>query len=83
MAATKPDNPEDKHTGWVFADKDGEAYPNAIGLGGPFLPSYPYNEPDLIFGAKNVREVYDKCGDTGAKYSVPVLYDKKLKTIVR
>ena len=34
-------------------------------------------------GAKSVREIYEKCGDTGAKYSVPVLYDKKLKTIVR
>jgi len=79
---TKPDDPNDMHCGWMLADPDGEPHTNSIGLGGPFPASHPENSPDPYFGAKSVREIYEKCGDTGAKYSVPVLYDKKLKTIV-
>ena len=80
---TKPDDPDDAHTGWVFSDPDGEPLPNAIGLGGPFPSSYPDNEPDPVFGAATMREVYEKCNDQADKYSVPVLFDKKLNTIVK
>jgi putative glutathione S-transferase len=79
---TKPDDPNDTHYGWMFADPEGEPQPNAIGLGGPFPASYPENDPDPIFNAKSVREIYEHVGDTVEKYTVPILFDKKLKTIV-
>eukprot|EP00529_Nitzschia_sp_RCC80_P031452 CAMPEP_0113456798 /NCGR_PEP_ID=MMETSP0014_2-20120614/9075_1 /TAXON_ID=2857 /ORGANISM="Nitzschia sp." /LENGTH=365 /DNA_ID=CAMNT_0000348267 /DNA_START=170 /DNA_END=1267 /DNA_ORIENTATION=- /assembly_acc=CAM_ASM_000159 len=79
---TKPDDPEDKHCGWVFADPDGEPYPNTIGLGGPFPASYPENEPEPFYGAKSVRELYERVNDTNGKYTVPILFDKVQKTIV-
>ena len=80
---TKSDDPEDTHSGWVFSDPSGEPHPNTIGLGGPFPSSYPENEPDPVFGAATMREVYEKCNDQAGKYSVPVLFDKKLRTIVK
>jgi putative glutathione S-transferase len=78
---TNPDDPEDKHTGWVFA-ADAEAYNNTIGLGGPFPASYPENEKDPELGASTVREIYEKSKDVDGKYTVPILWDKKTKTIV-
>lgn len=53
---------------WVFLDSDTEV---------------PGAERDNINGAKSVRELYDiaSLNYTG-KYTVPVLWDKKLKTIV-
>jgi putative glutathione S-transferase len=79
---TKPDDPEDKHSGWVFADPNGEPYRNTIGLGGPFPASYPENEAEPFYNSKTVRDLYDRAGDTDGKYTVPVLWDKKLNTIV-
>jgi len=79
---TKPDYETDTHTGWMFANPNGEPRPNSIGLGGPFPSSYPENQPDPELGALTIRELYEKAGDTEGKYSVPVLWDKKLKTIV-
>ena len=38
--------------------------------------------PDPHFGARSIREVYEMVGDTEGKYTVPILFDKKLKTIV-
>lgn len=38
--------------------------------------------PDTITGAKTVRELYEKSGSSAAKFSVPVLYDKKTGVIV-
>ena len=80
---TKPGDSTDAHCGWMFADENAEPFRNSAGLGGPFPPSYPENQPDPFLGAKNIREVYEAVGDTDGKYSVPILYDKKLKTIVR
>lgn len=79
---TKPSDPNDAHCGWMFADPDGEPIENTIGLGGPFPSSYPENEPDPHFGARSVREIYEKVGDTEGKYTVPILFDRKLRTIV-
>jgi putative glutathione S-transferase len=79
---TKPDDPEDKHTGWIFASPDGKPFPNTIGLGGPFPASYPENEPDPFFNSFSLRDLYDHAGDIDGKYSVPILWDKKLNTIV-
>ncbi|KAL7501412.1 hypothetical protein ACHAWT_010691 [Skeletonema menzelii] len=79
---TKPDDPIDRHNGWVFANKSGEALKNTAGLGGPFPASYPSNEADPIFNAKSVREIYEISGDKDGKYTVPILFDKKSQTIV-
>ena len=79
---TKPDDPNDTHTGWVFSDPDGKPFANSIDLGGPFSSSYPENKPDPYSEAKTVRDIYEKVGDVDGKYTVPILFDTKLKTIV-
>ncbi|KAL2344688.1 hypothetical protein Fmac_005973 [Flemingia macrophylla] len=58
----------DEHKGWVFPDSETEV---------------PGSEPDRLNGAKSIRELYEiaSANYTG-KYTVPVLWDKKLKTIV-
>ncbi|XP_034212192.1 glutathionyl-hydroquinone reductase YqjG-like isoform X2 [Prunus dulcis] len=58
----------DEHMGWVFPASDTE-------LAGA--------EPDPLNGAKSIRELYELASTnyTG-KYTVPVLWDKRLKTIV-
>ena len=40
------------------------------------------NTIDDLYGVKFVRDLYEMANDTLGKYSVPVLWDKKLKTIV-
>jgi putative glutathione S-transferase len=81
---TKSDDPDDKHNGWIsFAFPDaGKPCPNNIGLGEPFPPSYPENEPKPFFDFFNIRDLYDHAGDFEGKYSVPIFWDKKLNTIV-
>ena len=79
---TRPKDPTDMHSGWVFGDPEGEPFANSIGIGGPFPASYPGNEPDPYGGAKFIRDIYERCNDKVGVYSVPVLYDKKLDTIV-
>jgi putative glutathione S-transferase len=79
---TRPNDPNDTHAGWVFADPSGEPVKNTIGLGGPFSPTFKGCEPDPLMGAKFVREIYEKAGDTIGTYSVPILWDKKKNTIV-
>jgi hypothetical protein len=79
---TNPNNPEDKHRGWVFGDPHGKPFPNTIGRGGPFPSAYRDTEPDPIFNAYSIREIYERANDTSGKYTIPLLWDKKLKTIV-
>eukprot|EP00529_Nitzschia_sp_RCC80_P021604 CAMPEP_0113483156 /NCGR_PEP_ID=MMETSP0014_2-20120614/23289_1 /TAXON_ID=2857 /ORGANISM="Nitzschia sp." /LENGTH=395 /DNA_ID=CAMNT_0000376695 /DNA_START=71 /DNA_END=1258 /DNA_ORIENTATION=+ /assembly_acc=CAM_ASM_000159 len=79
---TKPDDPDDKHRGWVFGNPNGDSLQNADGRGGPFPPAYPNNDPDPLFGFRTVRDFYEFSKDTEGKYSVPVLFDKKTNTIV-
>lgn len=80
---TDPDNPNDTHTGWMFADHSSSSgITNSAGLGGPFSSSYHSNEADPIFNARSVRNIYQKVGDKDGKYSLPILFDKKLQTIV-
>ncbi|CAL0313601.1 unnamed protein product [Lupinus luteus] len=58
----------DEHMGWVFPDS-----PNEV----------PGAEPDLLNGAKSIRGLYELASiNYTGKYTVPVLWDKKLKTIV-
>lgn len=80
---TNPDDPNDHHNGWVFANKtSGKVLKNTAGFGGPFPASYPQNDEDPIYNAKSVREVYEKVNDKDGKYTVPILFDKKSQTIV-
>lgn len=79
---TNPKDDDDEHCGWVFADPNGQPISNSIGLGGPFPSYYPENMPDPHFDTRSIRQVYEKVGDTEGKYTVPLLFDKKLKTIV-
>ena len=79
---TNPHDPDDKHRGWVFGDPDGEPFHNTNGRGGPFPPAYPGNEPDPILHAFSIREIYEYAQDTSGKYTIPLLWDKKTRTIV-
>lgn len=77
---TRPD--QDKHTGWVFAKPNGEPITNPDGNGGPFPAAFDNNLPDPLLGAESIRDVYEYAGDKDGKYTVPILFDKKTKTIV-
>jgi len=79
---TNPDNPDDKHRGWIFGNPFGKSFPNTIGRGGPFPPAYDGTDPDPEFNAYSIREIYEHAEDTSGKYTIPLLWDKKLKTIV-
>ena len=79
---TNPNNPKDKHRGWVFGDPFGKPFANTIGRGGPFPASYRGTDADPIFQAYSIREIYERASDTSGKYTIPLLWDKKLNTIV-
>jgi putative glutathione S-transferase len=79
---TNPNDPNDKHRGWIFADPNGEPFPNTIQRGGPFPPAYADTLPDPIFGAYSIREIYERAGDTSGKYTIPLLWDTVHQTIV-
>ena len=79
---TRPDNEADQHTGWIFGNSNGEPLVNSAGHGGPIPAWFSNNEPDPFVGAKSIRDVYVAAGDKDGKYSVPILWDKKKKTIV-
>lgn len=72
----------DKHRGWVFGDPSGEPFANTIARGGPFPAAYPDNEPDPYCQAKSIRDIYESAGDTAGKYTIPILWDTQLRTIV-
>ncbi|PKU80063.1 uncharacterized protein LOC110112429 [Dendrobium catenatum] len=58
----------DDHFGWVFPASSTEETGAA---------------PDMLNGAKSVRELYELASSNySGRYTVPVLWDKKLKTIV-
>lgn len=80
---TRGTNPEEKdQRGWVFGDPDGEPFRNTAGRGGPFPPAFEGNDPDPIFNASSIREIYERAEDQAGKYTVPILWDKKQNTIV-
>ena len=74
---TKPDI--DEHRGWVFGSKDGDDLTSTSGSG-----SFPssWGEEDPNMGAKTIRDIYELVNDTTERYILPVLWDKKLQTIV-
>lgn len=58
----------DAHMGWVFSHSDTEELDA---------------EPDTLNGAKSIRELYELASaNYSGKYTVPVLWDKKLRTVV-
>ncbi|CAM9607538.1 unnamed protein product [Sphacelaria rigidula] len=78
---TRPDDDNDEHYGWTFANPDDP----------PFVPPSGYGKvpsdgsiPDPLHGFKVVRDIYDMVTEPGTlkKYTVPILWDNKTKTIV-
>ena len=69
----------DEHRGWVFGSNNGEPLTSTSG-GGSFPISWGEEDPNM--GAKTIREIYEKVDDTTERYILPVLWDKKLNTIV-
>ncbi|KAH0453110.1 hypothetical protein IEQ34_017434 [Dendrobium chrysotoxum] len=58
----------DEHLGWVFPRSTTEE---------------PGADPDPLNGARSIRELYELASSNySGKYTVPVLWDKQLKTIV-
>jgi putative glutathione S-transferase len=58
----------DDHYGWVFPETEDEV---------------PGAQPDPLYGARSIRELYDLADPNyNGRYTVPVLWDKKKKTIV-
>jgi len=79
-AETRPDDPDDAHFGWHFRNPGDESVSNTLGHG-----NYECDDaliPDTVNGAKTIRELYEIAGDVTGKYSTPVLWCKKEKTIV-
>lgn len=78
---TRPEDPEDKHVGWVFKKPTDKPVSNTNGYG---HISCEGCVEDYVNGCKTIRDLYEMCvsADTGSVYSVPVLWDKKNKTIV-
>ena len=79
---TRPDDPNDLHCGWIFGNPNGKPFTNSIEVGGPFPAYLSDTEPDPLMGAKFIRDVYGHAGDNVGTFSVPILWDKKLDTIV-
>lgn len=76
---TRPDDPSESHTGWVFRDPSDPPLTSLSGAKG--LPCDGCI-PDTNYGVDSIRTLYEMSNDTSKKYSVPVLWDKKTKTIV-
>ena len=74
---TKPDI--DEHRGWVFGSTEGKALSSTSGSGS-FPSSWGDEDPNM--GAKTIRDIYERVNDTTERYILPVLWDKKLNTIV-
>ncbi|CAN0220956.1 unnamed protein product [Ascophyllum nodosum] len=78
---TRPDDDNDHHYGWAFADPEDP----------PLVPPSGHGEissgvtiPDPLHGFKMVRDIYDMAAGAGTlkKYTVPILWDEKTKTVV-
>lgn len=70
---------EDEHRGWVFGSKNGKPLSSTAGAGS-FPSSWGDEDPNI--GAKTIRDIYESVNDTTERYILPILWDKKLKTIV-
>ncbi|KAK1935579.1 Glutathionyl-hydroquinone reductase YqjG [Phytophthora citrophthora] len=77
---TRPNDENDTHNGWAFADPS--TTPTLAGPTGLGAYSSKGCIPDTVNNAAFVRDLYDMCTSEPTRYSVPVLWDKKIKTIV-
>jgi putative glutathione S-transferase len=77
---TKPNDPEDKHHGWAFYDSSTKVPLVGPSGYGAFAPGAC--ELDHINHANFIRDLYEQVDDPFKKFSVPVLWDIKTKTIV-
>jgi len=77
---TRPDDPEDTHCGWHFKNPGDDPVPNALGHGSNECDDALV--PDTVNGAKTIRDLYEMANDATGKYSTPVLWCTKEKTIV-
>ena len=77
---TRPDDDEDIHCGWAFFDSENDApLKSSTGHGSMMIKGC---QPDVLNGAKTVRDLYEMVHDTSKKFTVPVLWDKETKSIV-
>lgn len=76
---TRPDDPNDEHCGWVFRSPEDPPLTNSAGHGSFGCEGCV---PDTVNGFSTVRQLYDKAGFEGSKFTVPVLWDKETGTIV-
>ncbi|CAM9382986.1 unnamed protein product [Pylaiella littoralis] len=79
---TRPDDESDSHYGWAFAGADDPPLVPPGGYGS--VPSGAGVVPDPLHGFKAVRQIYEMAVGEGAlnKYTVPILWDEKTKTVV-
>jgi len=83
---TRPADPNDPHTGWVFVDPNQESKEefsttNTAGWGCYGLGSHLTK--DTVNGFACVRDIYEsQKGKETHTFSVPIFYDKKTKSIV-
>jgi len=77
MQKTKPGG--DDHVGYVFRNEDDPPLKSATGYG-----SIPCKDciPDAVNHCKTIRELFELAGTPDQKFTIPVLWDKKNKTIV-
>jgi len=76
---TRPDDTQDLHCGWVFQDPSAAALSQVDGFGEFDCDGCI---PDTVNHVLTVRDLYDKAGFTGKKFTVPVLWDIKTSRIV-
>ncbi|DBA03447.1 TPA: hypothetical protein N0F65_002855, partial [Lagenidium giganteum] len=80
MQRTRPNDPNDTHTGWALVDPaTTKTLPGPTGAG---EYSSAGATPDTLNNARFVRDLYEMAYEGKTRYSVPVLWDSKKKTIV-
>eukprot|EP00903_Cladosiphon_okamuranus_P005623 g5592.t1 len=79
---TRPDDDNDRHYGWAFASPDDPPFVPPSGHGS--IPSGAGAIPDPLHDFKTVRQIYELAVGEGTlkKYTVPILWDEKTKTVV-
>jgi putative glutathione S-transferase len=77
---TKPDDPSDSHTGWLYRAPGDPPMSTSTGMG-----SFECDDalvPDTVTGTASIRDAYAKGGDTGAKFSTPLLVEASTGALV-
>lgn len=77
FAKTRPNDPNDPHFGWAFAEP-GQAFTNQNGFG-----SYAFDDVSLCpYKPEKFKFVRDFYSDEDSKFTVPILWDSKTESIV-